>query len=295
MTNERLIPKGYPKFLKKKIASGGHANQVRKLLAHLNLTTVCENAKCPNLGECFGSQTATFMILGDTCTRNCSFCGVNHGVPKPVEADEPHRIAEAVKVLNLRHVVVTSVTRDDLADGGAFHFASVIQAVREKRDATIEVLTPDFGGDLKSINIVVEAQPDVFNHNVETIERLYPVVRPQADYQRSLNLFKVIKKKNKSILTKSGFMVGVGETFEEVVELMSDLRKADCELLTVGQYLRPTQQSLEVSRFVTPEEFEKIEKKALELGFLAAKCAPFVRSSYHAAAVLDALHRDSSV
>jgi lipoic acid synthetase len=285
----KLRPAGYPEFLKKKIPKGGHANRVRNILAHLHLSTVCENAKCPNLGECFGAQTATFMILGDTCTRNCAFCGVNHGEPKPVEADEPQRIAEAAKLLSLRHVVVTSVTRDDLDDGGSSHFAAVVKAVREGTSATVEVLTPDFGGRRESIVRVVKAHPDIFNHNVETVPRLYPQVRPQADYRRSLDLLRTVKEVDSLILTKSGLMVGLGETFDEVVDLMRDLRGVGCEIITIGQYLRPTVDSLEIARFVTPQEFEQLEKKALELDFRAAKCGPFVRSSYHAAVVLQNL------
>jgi lipoic acid synthetase len=285
----KLRPTGYPEFLKKRIPKGGHANRVREILSHLRLTTVCENAKCPNLGECFGSQTATFMILGDTCTRNCAFCGVNHGLPKLVESDEPQRIAEAVKLLSLRHVVVTSVTRDDLPDGGASHFAAVVQAVREKTDVTVEVLTPDFGGRRESILIVVKAHPDIFNHNIETVARLYPRVRPQADYRRSLDLLRTVKEEDDSILAKSGLMVGLGETFDEVMDLLRDLRAIGCEIVTIGQYLRPTADSLEIARFVTPQEFEQLERKALELGFRAAKCGPFVRSSYQAAAVLQNL------
>lgn len=286
---QKLRPAGYPAFLKKRIPKGGHANRVREILSRLRLTTVCESAKCPNLGECFGSQTATFMILGDTCTRNCVFCGVNHGKPKPVESDEPQRIAEAAKLLSLRHVVVTSVTRDDLDDGGASHFAAVMQAIKEKANATVEVLTPDFGGKRESILTVVKAHPDIFNHNVETVPRLYSWVRPQADYRRSLDLLRIVKEEDGSILTKSGLIIGLGETFDEVVDLMRDLRAAGCEIITIGQYLRPTADSLEIARFVTPQEFEQLEKKALELGFRAAKCGPFARSSYQAGAVLQNL------
>jgi len=288
---QKLRPAGYPEFLKKKIPKGGHANRVREILSRLRLTTVCESAKCPNLGECFGSQTATFMILGDTCTRNCVFCGVNHGLPKSVESDEPQRIAEAVKLLSLRHVVVTSVTRDDLDDGGASHFAAVVKAVREETSATVEILTPDFGGRRESILTVAKAQPDIFNHNVETVPRLYPRVRPQADYRRSLDLLRTVKEGDSLILTKSGLMVGLGETFDEVVDLLRDLRGVGCEIITIGQYLRPTADSLEIARFVTPQEFEQLEKKALELGFRAAKCGPFVRSSYQAAEVLQNLRK----
>jgi len=287
----KLRPAGYPEFLKKKIPKGGQANRVREILSCLHLTTVCENAKCPNLGECFGSQTATFMILGDTCTRNCAFCGVNHGEPKPVEADEPRRIAEGAKLLSLRHVVVTSVTRDDLKDGGASHFAAVVHAIRKETDATVEILTPDFGGRRESMLTVVKAHPDIFNHNVETVPRLYPQVRPQADYRRSLDLLRIVKEEDGSILTKSGLMVGLGETFDEVVDLLRDLRGVGCEIITIGQYLRPTVDSLEIARFVTPQEFEQLEKKALELGFRAAKCGPFVRSSYQAGAVIESLRK----
>jgi lipoic acid synthetase len=287
----KLRPLGYPKFLKKKIPKGGHANRVREILSRLHLTTVCESAKCPNLGECFGSQTATFMILGDTCTRNCAFCGVNHGKPKPLEPDEPQRIAEAAKLLSLRHVVVTSVTRDDLQDGGAEHFAAVVKAVREKTGSTVEVLTPDFGGKRENILTVTKARPDIFNHNVETVRRLYPRVRPNADYRRSLDLLKTVKEEDSSILTKSGLMAGLGETLDEVVDLLRDLRGVGCEIVTIGQYLRPTAGSLEIARFVPPQEFEQLEREAIEIGFRAAKCGPFVRSSYQAAAVLQDLRK----
>jgi len=273
-----------PPWLHKRIPSSGDIEATRKLLKGLHLNTVCQSALCPNQGECFARRTATFMILGNTCTRNCRFCAVEHGRPQAVEQDEPERVAEAARRLGLKHVVVTSVTRDDLPDGGAGHFAATIGALRAALpEAYIEVLTPDFRGDEKALAIVARAKPDIFNHNVETVPRLYEKVRPQADYRRSLQVLKKIKELDPAIYTKSGLMVGLGETTAEVLQVMADLRSVDCDILTIGQYLRPSAGHLEIKEFVTPDTFAWYAEKGREMGFLYVASAPFVRSSYHAA------------
>jgi lipoic acid synthetase len=255
---------------------------VFRLLERLHLHTVCQGAKCPNMPECFGRGTATFLILGSVCTRNCRFCAVPDGAPSPLDENEPANVAEAVATLKLRHAVVTSVTRDDLADGGSAHFAKTIREIRSRCAASVEVLTPDFKGREEDIARVADALPDVFNHNVETVPRLYPVVRPQADYRRSLELLRFVKNRRPEIVTKSGLMVGVGETNEEVVESLRDLRDAGCDFVTIGQYLRPSKAHLPIARFVPPEEFEELAQTARSLGFGGVASAPFVRSSYHA-------------
>ena len=272
----------FPPWLKKRLPSDGAAAHVSKLLSNLRLATVCQSAHCPNLCECFSHGTATFMILGDRCTRNCGFCAVPYGNCEPPESDEPERVAEAAAELKLRHVVVTSVTRDDLPDGGAEQFRKTICALRKRMHCVIEVLTPDFKGDAAAIERVASAGPDVYNHNIETVPRLYSVVRPAAIYRRSLDLLEQVKSNHPQMLTKSGIMVGLGETGEEVLETFKDLREAACDLLTVGQYLRPTPEHLPVVEFVRPEIFAEYEKSARDMGFLGAACGPFVRSSYHA-------------
>ncbi len=259
---------------------------MRALLGELRLNTVCQSAHCPNECECFASGTATFMILGDTCTRSCRFCAVDQGTPPPPDPDEPRRVAAAAARLGLRHVVVTSVTRDDLADGGSGHFAATIAAIRAGCQATVEVLIPDFRGSADSLRRVLAARPDVCNHNVETVPRLYPLVRPQAVYERSLELLCRVADYGHGILPKSGLMVGLGETHDEVAAVMRDLRAAGCEALTIGQYLRPSPEHLPVERFVPPEEFEAYHEEAEALGFSAVAAGPFVRSSYHAEALL---------
>ena len=282
----------FPPWMRKHLAAGSREGSVRGLLGELKLETVCANAACPNQCECFGRGLATFMILGRVCTRNCRFCAVSHGEPAAVDEDEPRRVALAAQRLGLRHVVVTSVTRDDLADGGAGHFAATIRALRDAlgEDATIEVLTPDFAGKKGALETVLSAGPDVFNHNVETVERLYAVVRPGANYKRSLELLKRAKTIRPEVTTKSGLMVGMGETREELSGTLRDLREAGVELLTVGQYLAPTRGHHPVIRFVEPGEFEEIEKEALSLGFKGAACGPFVRSSYRAGEQLERSH-----
>lgn len=275
--------KRLPKWLKRPILANKNLATTESLISELKLNTVCHSAKCPNRGECFSKRTATFMILGDHCTRNCSFCAVTSGEPQVVDRKEPQRIAEAVKTLGLKYVVITSVTRDDLPDGGAGHFVDVINTLKsDVQNVRIEVLTPDFLGDNNAIQKVVSAGPDVFNHNIETIPRLYSEIRPQADYERSLNLLAYIKEINSKMITKSGMMLGLGETKAEVVSAMKDLRDCGCDFLTIGQYLRPSQQNYPVQEFVTPAIFDEYKAIAKDLGFRAVASGPFVRSSYHA-------------
>jgi len=252
------------------------------LIEELRLETVCESAKCPNRTECWSQKTATFMVLGNVCTRPCGFCSVPKGKTEQVQADEPERVAEAALRLGLKHVVITSVTRDDLPDGGAEHFYQCVLAVRAKTGAVVEVLTPDFLGNKAAIRRVIEAQPEVFNHNTETVPRLYHRVRRNADYQRTLDLIKLVKDEAPHLTTKSGLMLGLGETIEEVLEVCADLRQAGCDMLTLGQYLQPSPQHLPVERFVHPEEFDQLGVQTRQLGFRYVASGPFVRSSYHA-------------
>jgi len=257
---------------------------MERLLDGLRLHTICESALCPNIGECFSSKTATFLILGDVCTRHCTFCAVRKGLPAPVDEQEPQRLLKAVESLGLSYVVITSVTRDDLPDGGACQFAKTITMLRENRKgAIIEVLIPDFLGSTRAIEMLVEARPQVINHNIETIPRLYPEVRPEADYNRSIELLYMVKRLKPEIVTKSGLMLGLGETKKEVIEVMNDLREANCDLLTIGQYLQPSPSHHPVARFVTPEEFSEYEQIGKDLGFIAVTSAPLVRSSFNAA------------
>ncbi|MCK4591063.1 MAG: lipoyl synthase, partial [Candidatus Latescibacteria bacterium] len=243
----------------------------------------CESARCPNIAECFGQGVATFMILGDVCTRNCRFCAVNSGTPPALDSDEPHRVAQAVQKLDLSYVVITSVTRDDLPDGGAGHFAETIQQIRIAMPHTpIEVLVPDFQGSRGALQTVVGAQPEVLGHNVETVPSLYRTVRPEARYARSLKLLELVKNLDSRIYTKSGLMLGLGESKEEILSVLEDLREAGCDILTLGQYLRPSKTHVEVKRFVPPEEFQEYKTAAVQLGFPAVAAGPFVRSSYRA-------------
>jgi lipoic acid synthetase len=256
------------------------------MLDELRLNTVCRSAKCPNRGECYASGTATFMVLGTECTRNCRFCAVEPARPLPPDPDEPARVAEAASRMGLRHIVVTMVTRDDLPDGGSGHVVATIRALRDRvPDAAVEVLVSDFGGDETAIDAVALASPDVFNHNVETVPRLYRTVRPQADYRRSLRVLERVREVAPGVPTKSGLMVGLGEHPEEVEAVMSDLRSVGVDIVTVGQYLRPSKDHLEVTEFVTPEQFASYGRTARRLGFTGVASAPFVRSSYHAADV----------
>lgn len=255
-----------------------------KYLKSLGIHTVCQSAGCPNIGECFSKRTATFMILGNICTRNCSFCGVPSGIPSPVDPDEPRRVAQAAAGLGLAYVVVTSVTRDDLNDGGASHFAETIRQIKLAiPNAKVEVLIPDFKGDEAALAKVLEARPIVLNHNVETVPRLYPAVRPQADYKRSLKILETASKLKSSIFTKSGFMVGLGESKAEVIEVLKDLRQVGCDFVTIGQYLRPSKAHLPVVEYVTPARFEEYKAIGESMGFRNVASGPFVRSSYHAA------------
>lgn len=256
--------------------------EMKLLLSDLDLHTVCESAACPNIGKCFDKGTATFMILGDTCSRNCKFCAVKTGKPLTPDPEEPKRVADAVERLGLKHAVVTSVTRDDLDDFGANQFAETIEEIRRLNlDTTVEVLIPDFQGSLKAIKRVVDAKPDIINHNVETVPRLYKDVRSQAKYGRSLQVLRTIKSLDSEIYTKSGLMVGIGETEEEVLEVMKDLRSVRCDILTLGQYLRPSKEQLEVKEYVTPEKFQKYKKKGEEMGFIHVASDPLVRSSFN--------------
>jgi len=277
-----------PPWLKKRIPPLQDIQKVKSILEQIDLRTVCEEARCPNLGECFSRGTSTFLILGKVCTRNCGFCAVEYGAPAPPDATEPQKVAQAVQKMDLRYVVITSVTRDDLPDGGASLFKKTIQAIRAlDPKIKIEVLIPDFQGDLSSLEIVLKESPDVLNHNIETITRLYPEVRPQADYKRSLNLLKKSKELYSEILTKSGFMLGLGETQEEILELLRDLREVRCDFLTIGQYLQPRPDRLPVVRYVPPEEFEEYKKIGEEMGFRAIASGPFVRSSFHASQMFE--------
>ena len=255
----------------------------------LRLETVCESAKCPNRTECWSQRTATFMILGNVCTRPCGFCSVPKGKTESVEQDEPQRVAEAARRLGLRHVVITCVTRDDLPDGGAQHFYDCVLAVRQTTGAAVEVLTSDFNGNRAAVSRVIEAQPDVFNHNTETVPRLYHCVRRNAEYQRTLDLLQQVRDEAPHIPTKSGLMLGLGETQDEVLETAADLRAAGVEMLTIGQYLQPSAMQLPVERYVPPEEFDKIGDLCREMGFSMVASGPFVRSSYHAGDMAGAL------
>lgn len=273
----------FPIWLHKKLPTGGKMSATEQILKQHGLSTICANALCPNQGECLAAGTATFLILGDHCTRGCTFCAVAKGIPEAPDPDEPEKLAQAAAALKLRHVVVTSVTRDDLPDGGASHFAATIGALRRHLPAaTIEVLTPDFKGREQAIDTVITAGPDVYNHNMETVQRLYAVVRPGAQYDRSLNLLQRVKIRAPRIYAKSGLMVGLGEEFQEIVAAMADLRTMGCDVLTIGQYLRPSPQHLPVARFVHPDEFASLKEQALQLGFMHVESGPFVRSSYHA-------------
>ncbi|MBM4428937.1 MAG: lipoyl synthase [Chloroflexi bacterium] len=275
----------HPPWLRQRVSRETVAlvEQMEGLLSGLRLHTVCQEAHCPNLGECFAEGTATFLILGDTCTRNCRFCAVQHGQPRPVDGQEPEHVAEAAARLGLQHVVITSVTRDDLPDGGAGHFAATVRAVRQRLpSAHVEVLIPDLRSSRQALGTVLAAAPDVLNHNLETVPRLYARVRPGADYERSLQLLAWAKADAPQSLTKSGLMLGLGEHTAEVLQVLHDLRQAGCDLLTLGQYLRPSEAHLPISRYVTPEEFGWYRQKAQEMGFRGVASGPLVRSSHHA-------------
>jgi lipoyl synthase len=276
--------KRLPRWLKREVPKGNANHFTSSLLEELNLETVCDNAKCPNRMECYSQKTATFMILGNVCTRPCGFCAVKRGRPEDLQIDEPARLAEAAVRLGLKHVVITSVTRDDLADGGADHYVQCIEAVRQRTDASIEVLTPDFIGMEDALNRVIDAKPDVFNHNTETVPRLYRRVRgPKSEYDWTLGLLEKIKKRDPTIKTKSGLMLGLGESAQEVLDVLADLRKVECDFLTLGQYLQPSEtRYLPVVRYIPPDEFDQWAQRGESLGFKKVASGPFVRSSYHA-------------
>lgn len=273
-----------PDWLRVRMGSNAEVKRIKSKLRNHKLASVCEEASCPNLGECFSHGTATFMIMGDICTRRCPFCDVAHGRPNPLAENEPRELAEAIADMELRYVVVTSVDRDDLRDGGAQHFANCISETRARVDnIQIETLVPDFRGRMDiAIDILTETPPDVFNHNMETVPDLYKKVRPGSDYEWSLQLLKKYKARNPNVRTKSGLMVGIGETNEQIIDVMRDLRAHDVDMLTIGQYLQPSRDHLKVERFVTPEEFDEFSRLAKEMGFKHAACGPLVRSSYHA-------------
>lgn len=282
-TAATTIPRRHPEWIRARAPTGPAVAETRAIVRSLGLHTVCEEAQCPNLGECWSHHTATVMLLGDTCTRNCQFCAVTHGRPLAVDPEEPGRVAEAVARLGLRHVVMTSVNRDDLPDGGAGHFAATARAVHDRvPDCTIEVLIPDLQGDLAALATIVAAPITILNHNTETVPRLYKRVRPGAVYERSLAILAEAKRLAPGLRTKTGLMLGLGETRDEVLMVLADVRTAGCDVLTLGQYLRPSPQELPVERYVTPEEFVALGADARALGFAYVESGPLVRSSYHA-------------
>jgi len=273
-----------PKWIRAKFSGTKAVTDLKKILREKGLHTVCEEAACPNLGECFGNGTATFMIMGDICTRRCPFCDVGHGRPNPLDPEEPAHVAQTIELMKLRYVVITSVDRDDLRDGGAEHFRQCIEAIRSRCPGTkIEILTPDFRGRMDvAVEIIARAPPDVFNHNLETVPRLYKQARPGSDYHYSLELLRRARQVNPGMPTKSGLMLGLGETQEEILQVMQDLRDHDVDMLTIGQYLQPSPHHLNVERYWTPEEFEQLGDRGEQMGFRNVASAPMVRSSYHA-------------
>ena len=289
MATQRTLPE----WLKVKMPSGNNYQMLKTMVDSGNLNTVCEEARCPNIGECWDNKTATFMILGDTCTRACTYCAVKTGKPTSLDLEEPLRLAKTVETLGLNYAVITSVNRDDLPDGGAFIFAQCVTQIRKRLPTCkVEVLTPDFEGNWNSLNSILLADPDTFNHNIETVRRIFPVVRAKGDYDLSLKVLKKAKElsTNKSLITKSGMMVGLGETQNEIRETMIDLKKVNCDLLTIGQYLRPTTKHTPIAKWYTPNEFSDLEKMGLDLGFKHVAAGPLVRSSYHA----DEQHRTAA-
>lgn len=278
----RSKPRRLPEWLKRQVPAGRGTYFTKNLIGELGLETICESGKCPNRSECWTRRTATFMILGETCTRPCGFCAVKRGKPEVVADDEPERVAEASARLGLRHVVITSVTRDDLPDGGADHFRRCILAVRERTGATIEVLTPDFNGIAEQVEIVLQAKPEVFNHNMETVARLQQYVRRKSQYEVSLRVLELAKQISPETRTKSGLMLGLGETTEEILETLADLRSIGCDFLTMGQYLQPSPRHLAPKRYLPPDEFDELGRLARLMGFAQVASGPFVRSSYHA-------------
>ena len=273
----------HPDWLKVKIGGGENFAKIKFMLRSAKLHTICEEAKCPNIAECFGCGTAVFLILGDTCTRNCRYCNVKHGTPLPLNPNEPKDVAESVKQLGLKYAVITSVTRDDLKDGGASVFYEAVNEIKKLNNSCrVEVLIPDFKDDKEALQTVIDAKPDVINHNIEVVEKLFSEIRPQGNYKMSLELLKNIKKINKNMTTKSGFMLGLGESNEQIIKTMQDLRKVSVDFLTIGQYLQPTREHFEIKKYYTPEEFNEFKKIAMDLGFVHVESGPLVRSSYHA-------------
>ena len=284
IVNPKTQQRRHPSWIKARIPGGDNYAELKKLMRDLQLHTVCEEARCPNIGECWNSRTATFMILGDVCTRRCMFCAVKKGAPDGVvDTDEPRRLGEAVGYLKLKHIVITSVNRDDLSDGGASVFAECIAEARKHRPGcTVEVLIPDLEGNWDALEVIVQARPEVLNHNTETVQRLYRRVRPYANYQQTLTLLQISKQLDVQMLTKSGLMVGLGETVTELLETMQDICNTGCDILTIGQYLSPSARHLPIQRYYTPEEFEELKEAGIEMGFRHVESGPLVRSSYHA-------------
>ena len=275
-----------PEYLKRPIIDTDKTRTVRKILKTKCLNTVCENARCPNKNECYTKNTATFLIMGNNCTRNCRYCNISCAKPEPLDLNEPKHVAEAVKDLGLKYSVITSVTRDDLPDGGAKHFADCIYEIRKiSPEVKIEILTPDFKGDKSSLEIIVQAEPDVFNHNIETVRAVFKTARPQGDYNCSLEVLKYIKDTS-DILTKSGLMIGLGETFEQIEETLVDLKNVGCDIVTIGQYIQPSKEHLTVSKYYTPEEYEQLKALAEKIGIKHHQIGPLVRSSYRAAELI---------
>ena len=279
MTTTRRLPV----WLKVKMPGGPNYSNLKKLMRQEGLHTVCEEARCPNIGECWERETATFMILGDTCTRACTYCAVKTGKPTGLDLEEPLRLAQTVEKLQLKYAVITSVNRDDLADGGAFIFSQCITQIKKRTPrCNVEVLPPDFQGDIKALKSVIDSGPDTFNHNIETVRRVFPLIRAKGDYDLSLDVLANAKLINPECVTKSGMMVGLGETFEEIIDTMKDLRRVNCDLMTIGQYLRPSLKHSPISKWYTPQEFEELKDEGENLGFKHIASGPLVRSSYHA-------------
>ncbi len=273
----------HPNWLKVPLRGGKNFSDMKKILRKAKLNTICEEAKCPNIAECFSNGTAVFLILGDICTRNCLYCNVKHGKPKPIDVNEPEEIANSVKELGLKYVVITSVTRDDIYDGGADVFFRTVKEIRNlSNKCKIEILIPDFDGNNEALKKIIKSKPDVINHNIEVCKRLFPYIRPDGDYEKSLSILENIKKINNNINTKSGFMIGLGEEKNEIFETMEDLLKRKVDFITIGQYLQPTTNHVEIKKYYTPKEFDEFKKYGINLGFKHIESGPLVRSSYHA-------------
>lgn len=281
-----------PEWLKKRLTNTETIEETIKLLRSLSLNTVCEGADCPNIGECFGKRTATFMIMGNVCTRNCRFCAVKNDKPRELDLKEPINIGKACKKLKLKHVVITSVTRDDLDDGGANHYAKTVKEIRKNnQNSTIELLIPDLQGDWNALKIILDSKPDILNHNIETVPRLYEDVRPKASYERSLELLRKVKEYDDNIFTKSGIMLGLGEKENEILNVMDDLMKNKCDILTIGQYLQPSQEHILLKEYIHPDKFKEYELIGLKKGFKYVASGPFVRSSFNASIGMEKLNQ----